>query len=488
MWTSLLSIAVVPFYLRLLGAEAYGLVGFFTALQATLNMLDLGLSTATCREVAARMALPASEREIGPLVRTIESIYWGVGLLLGVVIAVSSSFWATHWFNCKELSHETAALATAVFGMTLVLRWPVALYRGVLRGLERHLSYNLVLVIAATVRAIGAIFVLFFVSRTVVAFLVWQLITTFIEISLMTLFAWRGLMAAGVAEERRFDFSELRKIWRFVAGVSAVTVLGIALIQSDRLVISKLLPLEQLGYYTVAVTLASAMGRITGPIITAVFPRLTSMYSAQDKGELASIYFRATTAIVYAVVPVATVLAFFAGDFLLLWTKSQAVVDHAAQPLSLLVLGYMFNTMAHLASTIQFAAGRIRFLLLFNLSALLIYASSLCLVVPNWGIAGAAALWLVLNIIIYLVLPTVAWRGYFKDFRFNSIYAPSLKIIVLGGLLIGGARGVAASSNAGPVLSVVYAGIAVTLYFMLGYLRYKTEFNRLFCSFLNRPS
>src|SRR5688572_11814236 len=51
-WTALMQIVATPFYLRLLGVESYGLIGFYTALQALLQVLDMGISLMTSREVA----------------------------------------------------------------------------------------------------------------------------------------------------------------------------------------------------------------------------------------------------------------------------------------------------------------------------------------------------------------------------------------------------------------------------------------------------
>lgn len=48
----LIGIVVTPLYLQHLGAEAYGLVGFFALMQAWMNLLDLGLSPTLGRQAA----------------------------------------------------------------------------------------------------------------------------------------------------------------------------------------------------------------------------------------------------------------------------------------------------------------------------------------------------------------------------------------------------------------------------------------------------
>ena len=51
-WAVLLQLLLVPQYIRLLGIEFYGLVGFYMTLQAAFQILDLGVSQTVTRELA----------------------------------------------------------------------------------------------------------------------------------------------------------------------------------------------------------------------------------------------------------------------------------------------------------------------------------------------------------------------------------------------------------------------------------------------------
>ena len=64
-WIALMSLAFIPFYIRLMGAEAYGIVGVFISLQAMLAVLDLGLSQTLNREMARLSADPEEYRSDG---------------------------------------------------------------------------------------------------------------------------------------------------------------------------------------------------------------------------------------------------------------------------------------------------------------------------------------------------------------------------------------------------------------------------------------
>src|SRR5262249_49279285 len=85
-WTALLSFALVPLYLRYLGMEAYGLVGFYATLQAVFFLIDMGLSVSLNREIARLSVYEGKAQEMRDLVRTIEALYWLLALVIALLV------------------------------------------------------------------------------------------------------------------------------------------------------------------------------------------------------------------------------------------------------------------------------------------------------------------------------------------------------------------------------------------------------------------
>jgi O-antigen/teichoic acid export membrane protein len=85
LWPSLLGLFLVPVYLKYLGVEAYGLIGFFVSLQGLISFLDLGLSTTANREVAMGKRFIDRQEKTRNVIRTLEIIYGlvSVGIALG---------------------------------------------------------------------------------------------------------------------------------------------------------------------------------------------------------------------------------------------------------------------------------------------------------------------------------------------------------------------------------------------------------------------
>jgi O-antigen/teichoic acid export membrane protein len=65
----------VPLYLRFLGIEAYGIVGFYSTLLAVLAFADMGFTATLNREMARLSVRKDAAAEMGDLLRTYESAY-----------------------------------------------------------------------------------------------------------------------------------------------------------------------------------------------------------------------------------------------------------------------------------------------------------------------------------------------------------------------------------------------------------------------------
>ena len=66
---------MVPLYIKYMGPEAYGLVGFFAMLQAWFNLLDMGLTPTIARETARFRGGATDALSYRRLVRALEGVF-----------------------------------------------------------------------------------------------------------------------------------------------------------------------------------------------------------------------------------------------------------------------------------------------------------------------------------------------------------------------------------------------------------------------------
>lgn len=435
-WPSLLGLILVPVYLRYLGIEAYGLIGFFVSLQVLISFLDLGLSTTTNREVARGLKTRENQEWTRDLIRTLEVIYGLIALVIAIGFFLAADWLATRWVNVEQLSISTVKFAAIIFGISLALRWPVALYSGVLQGSEKQVLYNCLYVGISTLRGVGAALVVAFVSRTIVAYLVWQLATAVFELFVMGLAAWKTLRLDSLPSPR-VDFSSLKDVWWYSASVGANSLMAALIKQLDRLLLSKLLLLQQVGYYTTANTVYSAVGLFTFPIASAAFPRFSALIAEKNDKELAATYHKTSQYVSFIVAPISAVLMFFSYDILLLWARSEDVAIHAAPTLSVLAVAALFNSMMQMPFMLQLAAGITWISLWNNAINLIVLAPLMYFLISRYGVSGAGITWALFNILYYLIVPHIMHRYILPKEKLSWFLRDTLFLALLGVLPFG---------------------------------------------------
>jgi O-antigen/teichoic acid export membrane protein len=431
-WISLFSLLLIPFYLKLLGPEAYGLVGFFLAFRASLAILDFGLSGYSTREVARRSSMKERVRFLGSYIRTIELVYWTIGLLLTLTLVLVAFLFPGAWLKFNLLSLKDVQISQIIFALTLGVSWPVSYYRGILRGLERQVEYNYVAVIASTFRGISTALALLFISPTVVTFFSVQMVSSILETLLMRNIVWRSIHKMKTYEVyyEKFKLKELIIAWREIVGISVISILGICITQADKLIISRQLPLEQLGYYTIAVTLAVSTSRLVDSIIVAIFPKFAASHIKKEHNVMMKIHEMSSEFVVLIYLPVFVCSMFFSEQLLFMWTDSDLAAIKTGEVLAILIAAQLFTKLSNISLNFQFAAGKIKLLIWVNILTFIIYLPILLILVESFGTKGAAISWLIINFIVCISLGLSIREKFISFTMYSKWFLKILRVLV----------------------------------------------------------
>ena len=325
------------------------------SLQAILIVLDFGLGATTTREIARTAAFSEKNGETYKIVRTLEYVYYTLAIAIATMICVLSYSIANKWINNAKLETITIQLAIIIFGLTLAVRWPISLYLGVLRGLENQVLANLIETTTVILKGVGAVLVLILISSTITYFLLWQAIIVFCELIFMRWITWRKLPKSD-CRFRSFNVDILKQLWHFSARVSLISIFAIILKQIDKLIISKMLPLHQLGYYTTSSVLEVGIFTFCNPINVAVYPRLSLLYLKNDMLELGNIYRTSSQMVAFLVSPLASIMFYFAYPILLFLTNSIDIAENTHYVLSILAMATMINCMMQIPYSLQLSS------------------------------------------------------------------------------------------------------------------------------------
>jgi O-antigen/teichoic acid export membrane protein len=440
-WTALMGLAFIPIYIRYLGVEAWGLIGFMSMLQAWLTLLDMGLTPTLNREMARFSAGGLNAQSIRNLLRSLEILYGGVALTVVLVVWLAAPWLVEHWLKIEHFPLQDVAQAISIMGLVLATRMIEQVYRGAMQGLQHQVWLNIAQGALATLRWGGAVGVLAWVSPTIAAFFLWQGLVSVLTIAVFAFQTYRWLPATPY--RARFDSEGVKRIRRFAGGMAATTLLALLLTQVDKLLLSKLLSLEQFGYYMLAASVAGGLSFLVSPLSTAISPRLTELVTRSDHAMLVATYHQGSQWMAAILIPPALLMAAFSEALLWAWTDDALLARRAAPLLSLLALGTMCNGFMHVPYMTQLAHGWTGFAVRVNIIAVAIIVPVIFWAVPRYGGVGAAWAWLVLNAGYVLIgmhfmhrklLPAEKWRWYreaiFQPFIIGGIVITMLKLVL----------------------------------------------------------
>lgn len=464
-WVAVMGIAFVPLYVRVLGMESYGLIGVFAVLQAWMTLLDLGLTPTINREMARLRAGLHTPQSVRDLLRTLETVYGVLALGMIGTVFVIAPYLAGAWLKVDSLPLALVVGSLRIMGFVLATRWLEQVYRSALQGIQDLVWLNTAQAVLATLRWGGAFLVIKLVSPTVTAFFVWQGLVSLLTAGILAARAYRTLPRS--TRPARFNVAAIRDIRAFAAGMFFSSILSLLLTQSDKIVISKMLPLKELGYYMLASVVVGGLLQLVTPMNTAVYPRLTEQVARQDYEGLAKTYQISCQWMSAIIVPPGLVLAFFSGPVLFLWTGDK-VLSHSVTPLlAVLAAGTLCNGLMNLPYMLQLAYGWTGLAVGVNSAAVVLVVPAIAWAVPRYGVIGAAAAWLVLNAAYLVVVANLMHRRILPQEKWlwyrNSIFLPlasgSAAAIVLSLVLPSPSSRV----SAGLVIIVVTIVLAITV-------------------------
>lgn len=440
-WASFMGLAFIPVYIRYLGIESYGLIGLFGVLQAWLALLDMGMTPTLSREMARFTAGIHSATSIRDLLRSIEVVATAVAVLISVGVAFSANWLATSWLHADHLPLPVVTQAFVIMGAVTALRFLEGIYRSSIVGLQRQVLLNMVSSAIATIRALGGVGILIWLSPTIEAFFLWQGLTSLLSLVILSLATYGALPKA--KRSGKFSMEALRGIWKFAGGMMGITLLSLLLTTVDKMILTKLLTLSEYGYYTLASVVAGALYVLVSPITAAWFPRLSQLHAAGDNGELVRAYHQGAQLVSVIAGSAALVIMVNADILLQLWTQEVSLSQRTAPLLSLLVLGNLLNCLMWIPYQSQLAHGWTGLATRINTVAVLVIVPAILWVTPRHGAVGAAYVWVSLNAGYCLIgihfmyrriLKTEKWIWYRQDIL-KPLLAATIVVLVIKWML-----------------------------------------------------
>ena len=366
-WITLLSVLFVPVYLQLLGAEAYGIVTFFAVMQSVLNLMGVGLQRTLRREFADTPENEApdqiNERKYR-LLRSGETVYFAIGLQM---------------------------IAN--------------LYLGCLFGLDHQIAANVLQMLWVTVKQVGVIPVLLLIRPSAGTFYGWHVLNDVVFCIIFRLAVLHLIPVSGKHRWTFRDFSNLKGIWKYAAGILVISTGSVFNTQLDKIVMSRYLPVTYCGAYNSTYHIAGFAAYVPTIIGTAVFSRIAAMLFNGKRKEAEGLFHYVNKKSVLVVSAMSAFIAVFSYDILLVWTQSSVYADIMKTAAPFVVIGMALNALQQVPYDYLLASGNTR---INEVQVFACIPYVLLVTFPmtkRFGVNGAAYAWaaeMLISTILYL--------------------------------------------------------------------------------------
>lgn len=397
----------VPFHLKYLGIEAYGITGFYMLLSFLLVPIEAAIG-ATINRYMAQLTVEENARiEAADLFRSLEGVYWIICLLVGVSLGCLSNSIAYRWVHPMHLSLTEVAQTVILMGICLSFQWPNSLYSSGLMGLQKQLLVNFVQIFFTFFKSIGAIVVLAFRDPSLHAFFTWQLSTVILHTLTLAILLWKNMPQNRGFFKARFCGRLLKQAWPFISQTFLLTLTSTCIVSLDKFFISRYAPLEVYGYYMLAYNLSNGLYLMIQPFFYSLFPRFSQLIAQGKLVRLYKLYESYSQIVAILVLPSALLCVCFANELVFVWIRNHQIAEKVAPILRLFILGTACNGLMSLPLALQYSFGWLKAIIWQNIITLSLLFPIMFLLYKKLGVFAIASTWLIHNLCSLLILPVI---------------------------------------------------------------------------------
>ena len=391
---------LIPYTLRHLGNESFGILTLIWGLIGYFSLFDLGVGRALTVQLS-RLEASGQIVEIGPTLRAGMLLTLGAGLGGAALVCALAPSLAKHWLKISPVLQQDAMLAFLIAALGVLPTTLASGLRGALEGLDKFAASNISRILLGLWMFVVPAFAVYFHGNAL-----W-VITLYLVLG-------RCLVVLGIGFQlrshlRRVDKAPLQKrhikaLWNYGMWVSVTGIVGPLMVYGDRFFVSAALGAEQLPLYAIPQEGLLRLLLIPVALTGALLPHLANM---EDDAAVRS-YQRNSLRVTACMFVACLLAAALAYPVLAFWLSAEFA--QAALPVVLILcVGIWINSMALMPYTLLHAKGNPRLTAIFHLCELVLYLFAVWFLSSRFGLPGAALAW-VARVALDLALLRLAVR------------------------------------------------------------------------------
>jgi len=382
----LVGVAAVPFIVRGLGPERFGLLSIAWVVLGYSAVLDLGISRASTKFVAEALA-KGDKESVGSIVATAVVAQGILGAAGGLTFVLAAPSIVSVWLKVPASIAPEATEAFRFLGLAVPLLMVSGSLSGALQGAQRFDLVNAIQVPTTVGIYLAALF------GAWLGFGLFGIIVLIVVVRGVALVGLLVVYTRCLAGFRPFPASMFRALLSFGGWVSVSNVVGPILVYADRVLLGSLVSAAAVGYYAAPYEVVTrALWVLPTAISTTLFPGFSAWTASGDRRTLSRTCGRAVKYLLLLVGGAVAVLVVFA-DFVLHFWLGPEYAEHSTWAMRILSVGVLINSLATVPYAALQGSGRPDLTAKFHLLELPVYIVAAWFLVSLWDVTGAAVAW-----------------------------------------------------------------------------------------------
>ena len=381
------AVIAIPPIVKGLGVPRFGVLSLAWIVLGYFGLFDLGIGRALTKLIADKVGA-GDEDSIPALAWTSLLLIFALGVAGGLVVAALSPWLVYRVLKISadlqtETLHTFYLLALAIPVVTLTSG-----LRGILEALHRFRVLNMIRIPMSVFSYAGALLVLPFSHS-----LVW--VTTVLIVGRVIGCVIHLLVCLQALPSLRHHFAIHRHVigpaLRFGGWMTVTNIVGPFMVYLDRFVITALLSVGVLAYYTAPFDMVTRLLIVASAISGVLFPAF-AVSLASDPARTGLLLSRGVKFTALAIFPVVLVVTALAPEGLRLWL-GPVFAQNGTAVLRWLAIGVFVNSIAQVPFALVQSAGRPDLTAKLHLLELPAYLGAMWWLTLRLGIEGTAIAW-----------------------------------------------------------------------------------------------
>ena len=404
------------------GSSNYGLISLGFVIISILTIISMvGMNTGVMRYTAYYKGKKDKSRIKGAFLSSLK-IVLPVSITLSVFLILFSDFISTKLFHNIELSPILKILAVSI---------PISVITNVIldmmTGLQNLFYSNFSKEIIDRILKIIFIFIAIFLGYGILGVATSYLIA--VIMTFIVTFYFLNKKTFPLFSKKIKTVYYTRKLLIFSYPLLFIGIITLLVKWTDVLMIGFFRTTSEVGIYNVALPTANLLIIVPAALMALFTPIIVELYSKGDKKNIKLTSKRISKWIFYLNLPIFFVLLLLSSDFLRIMFGNEYVAGGVS--LVILLFGYIFHSLSHIPSSTLLMIKKTKTIFLMGLISLIVNVALNYLLIPKYGINGAAistSLSLIIGSILLLI----------SSYKFNKFQPLSISYIkpIISGVIV----------------------------------------------------